>query len=339
MNPENPLVSVIIPNYNHARFLADRIHSILDQTFNNFELIILDDASTDRSVELIKELLADRPYQLIVNSQNSGSPCSQWLSGIRIAKGEFIWIAESDDAADSTFLESMVSHLTPAVCMVYCRTIEINEAGTKSSSYFWPDLFAPGRWLRDFSSPAFSELQNYMTRLNIIPNASCVVFRKSCVREMPAFDHMRYMGDWLFWATLMAHSPQSTIVFLASTLVMHRSHTSSTRQPTSSFSAETKRFQEYSMAINQVLRLSCVSWGKILQLCLDNYWGWSYEFYLSQRADFSGQRHGLPPFRGIHFIGYVVYRLRLGQLRNLCNTRMALLKHRLKSNLLPLARK
>ena len=62
-----PLVSVIVPNYNHARFLPERLSSIRNQSFKDYELIILDDASSDESLSVIRTELADFPHQLIVN--------------------------------------------------------------------------------------------------------------------------------------------------------------------------------------------------------------------------------------------------------------------------------
>ncbi|MDO5340840.1 MAG: glycosyltransferase family A protein [Bacteroidia bacterium] len=70
-----PLVSVIIPNYNHARYLDQRIQTVLNQTYQNFEVIILDDKSTDNSLEVIAKYKVN-PHisQIVINEQNSGSP-------------------------------------------------------------------------------------------------------------------------------------------------------------------------------------------------------------------------------------------------------------------------
>ena len=76
-----PLVSVVVPNYNHARFLPERFLSIRSQTFKDYELIVLDDASSDHSLEVIRNELSDLPHTLMTNDRNSGSPCSQWLKG------------------------------------------------------------------------------------------------------------------------------------------------------------------------------------------------------------------------------------------------------------------
>src|SRR5690606_9831849 len=104
-----PEVSVIIPNYNHARYLNQRIDSVLRQTFTDFEVIILDDCSKDDSREVIEKYRGNKKITHIVyNAQNSGSTFGQWKKGIALAKGRFIWIAESDDWCEETFLERLL---------------------------------------------------------------------------------------------------------------------------------------------------------------------------------------------------------------------------------------
>ena len=98
-------VSVIIPNYCHARFLNQRIDSVLNQTYSDYEVIILDDCSTDNSREII-ESYRNHPKisHIVYNEKNSGSTFIQWEKGFELARGEYIWIAESDYVARSTFL-------------------------------------------------------------------------------------------------------------------------------------------------------------------------------------------------------------------------------------------
>ena len=84
------LVSVIIPNYNHARYLDERIQSVLNQTYQNFEVIILDDKSTDNSREVIEKYRAHpKIVHIIYNEINSGSTFRQWEKRNREGKGRF----------------------------------------------------------------------------------------------------------------------------------------------------------------------------------------------------------------------------------------------------------
>ncbi|MFN9114867.1 MAG: glycosyltransferase family 2 protein, partial [Bacteroidota bacterium] len=121
----NVFVSVIVPNYNHSRFLRKRIDSILNQTYQNFELIILDDNSNDDSVSVIEEYHSCSSISHIVYNQvNSGSTFKQWEKGLSLAKGDWIWIAESDDMCSSLFLQEItpIISLDQNLSFVYCKT-------------------------------------------------------------------------------------------------------------------------------------------------------------------------------------------------------------------------
>ena len=88
-------VSVIIPNYNHAKYLNQRIDSVLNQTYQNFEVIILDDCSPDNSKQVIEAYRGHPKISTIVyNEQNSGTTFKQWDKGLQLAKGEWVWIAD-----------------------------------------------------------------------------------------------------------------------------------------------------------------------------------------------------------------------------------------------------
>ena len=103
------MVSVIIPNYNHDKYLDVRIQSILNQTYQDFEIIILDDCSTDNSKAVIERYRDnDHVSHIVYNEKNSGTTFKQWEKGIELAKGDLLWIAESDDSCDCNFLDSLI---------------------------------------------------------------------------------------------------------------------------------------------------------------------------------------------------------------------------------------
>ena len=107
-----PKVSIVVPNYNHEGFLEKRLQSILDQSFQDWELIFVDDASTDKSLDIFRNIAGDpRIREPLVNKTRSGNILSQWQKGIGSARGEYIWIAESDDYADKKFLQATVGVL------------------------------------------------------------------------------------------------------------------------------------------------------------------------------------------------------------------------------------
>jgi glycosyltransferase involved in cell wall biosynthesis len=124
-----PEVTVITPNYNHARYLPRRLESILGQTFQDFELIILDNASTDNSREVIEWYAKDPRVKTIFNAANNGSTFRQWSLGLGHARGEYVWFAESDDYAAPTLLETLVDRLDrhPNVGLAYCQSWVVDE--------------------------------------------------------------------------------------------------------------------------------------------------------------------------------------------------------------------
>lgn len=201
-------VSIIIPNYNYARFLRQRIDSVLSQTYTNFEIILLDDASTDDSVSVL-ETYRNNPHvaHLEINTTNTGSPFVQWQKGIRLARGKYIWIAESDDAADSLFLEKAVSALDqyPQASFCFLGSHCIDENGKELSTDF--DRWTSKQLRRTNQIGVFDGMDYIAHNLywrNYIYNASGVVFRKDCfeqIKDLSCFS-MRYSGDWLFWVEM-----------------------------------------------------------------------------------------------------------------------------------------
>lgn len=81
-----PLVSVVVPNYNYKRYLNLRIQSILQQTYQNIELILLDDASTDGSEEVLSDYQDHaKVSHILLNEHNTGNPFKQWFKGMQLA--------------------------------------------------------------------------------------------------------------------------------------------------------------------------------------------------------------------------------------------------------------
>lgn len=103
-----PAVSIILPNCNYADFLPDAINSVKAQTLSDFECIIIDDASTDNSVEVIKKMIVgDNRFKLVVNEQSLGISATRNI-GLDMACGEYIAFLDSDDCYTEYFLEMLV---------------------------------------------------------------------------------------------------------------------------------------------------------------------------------------------------------------------------------------
>ncbi len=199
-------VSVVVPNYNYDRFLAKRLRSILEQTYADFEVIILDDASTDDSLEVITYFRLDqRITKVIVNKENSGSPFKQWEKGIAMARGKYIWIAESDDAAEPEFLSECMSVLDkdPEIALVKTMSTLIDAKGNPSPIKPFDDYGEDGSaYIYDGNS----YIETRMLDKNSFYNASMIVFRKDAFESLADKDYkkMSFAGDWLLWGKMMA---------------------------------------------------------------------------------------------------------------------------------------
>jgi len=228
-----PKVSVVVPNYNHAAYLNDRINSILSQTFTDFELILMDDNSSDSSREILETYRSFPNVKIVFNEVNSGSSFKQWNKGVRLAKGEYIWIAESDDSADKEFLSTLVPILdgNPECTMVNAQSYEINTKGYITGTWFDHTKFMnPVLWASDFKMPGNEMIKKYMVHHNCVPNASGVLFRREKMEAIGMADEtFRLNGDWLFWIKLMENG---TTAFVAKSLNYFRTHGSSVRSST-----------------------------------------------------------------------------------------------------------
>lgn len=223
-----PIVSVVIPNYNHALFLKQRINSVLEQSFVNFEVIILDDCSTDNSKELIEKYRGHpRISHIAYNVINSGSTFKQWKKGIELAKGKYIWFAESDDHADPQFLERMIPLFDSGmnIGLVFCNSHIIDTNGKIIDN--------TNNWGQVYVSEQANERKTYfngykfctdhLLLLSRIPNASAVLFTKELVTKNLNWIDERLInsGDWKLWIHISLHS---NIVWLNEELNYFRKH-------------------------------------------------------------------------------------------------------------------
>lgn len=202
-----PLVSVVIPNYNHARFLSRRIDSVLNQSYSNIEVIILDDASKDNSLEVIKHYLnKDERIRFFPNQENSGSTFMQWNKGLSLAKGEYIWLAESDDFAEVDFLYKCINIAItqPEVGLIYCQSWMVDDNNQVFGSCIsLIENIDKERWNYSFINDGKAELKEYFSLVNTIPNASAAIFRKDLVGELFEELEFKLVGDKVFWAKLL----------------------------------------------------------------------------------------------------------------------------------------
>lgn len=223
-------ITAIVPNFNYARYLELRLRTIAEQTLPPDEIIVLDDASTDHSVALIREL-AERlqvQVQVVTNDSNTGNPFVQWAKGLELATGELIWIAEADDYCEPTLLETLAHELVDdQVVMAWTDSIMVDETG-RSQGAEYKDYYSRNfgkKWRMHFRMAGRELIEDCLFTENVVPNASAVLFRRSAVNfDLGPLRAYRFSGDWWFWLFL---AKGGDVVYRADPLNYHRRHAKS----------------------------------------------------------------------------------------------------------------
>ena len=207
----SPKVTVAVPNYNHEYYLRQRLDSIYMQTYKNFEVILMDDGSTDGSCEILEKYAEKYPdkTRLILNPENSGGTFHQWKTAINSTETELLWIAESDDYCDINFLESLVpSFADESVMLAYVRSSFVDENG-RETSFSWENYlsyFSNYKWKRNYVETAYNEVREFLGVKNTIPNISSVlgkVNKDLSLLHDTEWENMRICGDWIYYLNII----------------------------------------------------------------------------------------------------------------------------------------
>lgn len=192
------MVSVIIPSYNHSQYISEAIESVLCQTYKKFELIIVDDGSTDNSREIIRGF--DDSRIRFIEQENRGAHAAI-NRGMTEARGEFITILNSDDVYDPARLEVCVEVLEkePEVLMVSSYIELIDKSGQRIAlKDAWNNLEP---WSIPDKSSSFVHSDHYYLKLicgNFIATTSNMFFRRSILDSVGVMRNLRFVHDWDF---------------------------------------------------------------------------------------------------------------------------------------------
>lgn len=258
MDHLNTLVSIILPNYNHASYLPQRLDSIFNQTYQNFEVIILDDCSTDNSLEVL-ESYRNHPKvsHFIVNDSNSKAPFKQWHRGLGLARGHYIWIAESDDFCETNFLESQLACL---------KTADVAVAKTKA--------FMDGVIKHDVQHPVFDQDKQQDALLYCpILNVSGVLFKAELLQNSfeARYNRFKIIGDRVFY---FEYFRNSKMAFNMDTLsYFRRSSSNVSKLNNREISYYRKYFNEHCQFIRYVKDTDSRLSKGIIGLYLDKFFG------------------------------------------------------------------
>ena len=202
MPTENPKVSICIPNYNYGRFIGDAIQSALEQTYKNFELIIVDNCSTDNSEEVIKSF-SDPKIRFYKNDRNIGLT-RNWNTCLSLARGEYITLLHADDELTPNSIEKRVGILdkNPNVGLVYSSCIFIDGKGAVTGEFYPYDR---GYIMRGEDEFKRLVIHDYIS-------VATVMVRKKCYEALGDFsEEYAYCTDWGMWLRIALNYNMSFI--------------------------------------------------------------------------------------------------------------------------------
>jgi glycosyltransferase involved in cell wall biosynthesis len=191
-----PTFSIILPTYNRAYILWKAVQSVLAQRFRDWELIIVDDGSTDCTQRLIEEF---RDTRVATRKTPNGGPSAARNTGLSLAKGEYIAYLDSDNTWHVDFLERMLASIerSPEAVLWYCGQI----------STFW-ERTGDGRWKKQ-SEAVHPRAQYHLGDVWGLKGAdtSCIVHRESILARTGGWDEKcAWLEDWDFFLRVFLHS-------------------------------------------------------------------------------------------------------------------------------------
>lgn len=260
-----PTISVVIPAYNVERTILETVDSVLQQTFSDFELIVIDDGSKDRTVELLQSIKDERLK--VFSYENGGLPVAR-NRGISRSTGEFITFVDADDLWTPDKLELQLAALQqhPEAGVAYSWTSCIDDQGELLFQY----------------APSFYEGNVYAQLLigDFIYSGSNTMIRRQAIESVEGFDPaLKSCEDWDCWLRLAAHWP----------FVVVPKHQILYRRSSGAMSSKVEVMREAALiAMEKAYRAAPPELQSLKNQTWISFYKYSAELYLRYSTNFSG---------------------------------------------------
>lgn len=216
----NPKVSVVIPAYNHERFIGAAVDSVLRQTHSNVELIVIDDGSTDRTGEIVKEITDPRVTYLYQENQDAYNTINRGLS---LATGDFIAILNSDDVYTVDRLEKLLhAQRTSGAQCLFTDVIPIDDVGRK----LLDPAFGWNIWHQKNRNFYFAckDLYTAFLKGNFMVTTSNLFLSREAVEKVGKFSSLRYLHDYDYIFRVLLAYPEEVLYLDQEQLLYYRIH-------------------------------------------------------------------------------------------------------------------
>lgn len=298
----NNLVSVIIPCFNQEAYIEDTIKSIIGQTYVNWEAIIIDDGSTDKSKEIILKWTSQYTNIKYFYKQNGGLPDAR-NCGLNLAKGTFIQFLDSDDLLDPEKLNVQIRALTcqPEADISVSKALYFNDVNFASKFEIDYNLDKLPKL------PTTQELLELLIKGNRFP-VSAPLIRASVLKTLNGFDrNLTSLEDWDFWIRLALNDAKFIIETNSSALTYIRVHENSMSKD--NFKMAFNRVLVYEKCINNVKVSQYFSIQSLRELRNDSI---KSCIYLTAANNFSNKNFELLDIKFANSFRYKLFKLFTG---------------------------
>jgi glycosyltransferase involved in cell wall biosynthesis len=224
-----PLVSIVFTSYNHQEYLKQALDSLVSQTYQNFEIIVVDDNSTDGSQDILNTYREIPNVFLNLLEKNTGSYVKASNYGANLARGEYLMFAQCDDFAEPHQIERIMQVFfeNSNVGVVYSKSNLVDEKGfAYSDDYKGREKAFKIKCAND-TQISGDEMRNFLSFACVIPNLSAAIVKRSLFDKVGGLSaNYLVAADWAFW---LAMSELTDFYYITEALNNFRQHATTIR--------------------------------------------------------------------------------------------------------------
>ena len=246
---KKPLISIVFTSYNHREYLRQALDSLVNQTYPNLEIIIIDDCSTDGSQEILKEYEHYQNIDLKLQTKNSGSYVKASNFGASFAKGEYILFAQCDDFAATKQIETLFNEFkkNPSVGVVFSKSYLVDEKGMTFTDDFVGREMSFKRAVNKTGLISGARMKEFLSFSCVIPNLSAALIKRELFERVNGLsDIYLVVADWEFWLDM---TEETDFYYVSEPLNYFRQHATTIR---SSIKMKTQIIEIFKMFYNHI---------------------------------------------------------------------------------------
>lgn len=275
-------VTAVVASYNHAEFLVKRMESLITQTHQDLEILVIEDCSTDNSIDVLRGYQCHSKVNLIVREKNGG-----WVTvsnqGVEMATGEFIIFANCDDDCDPRLIQRLVAAMkaSPTAGMAFCRSALVDEHDNLLGDDFTVRESSFRARCSADTLLSGAEMSRFLLHSCVIPNLSAALIRKECFAIVGNLSSSyRVCCDWELFFRIAA---RYDVAYISEPLNRFRQHAATIRSVTK----ERVVYEEYFRLLLGQIHLLDLTWIERCRFRLHVMYLWSVHLLTPSKGGWS----------------------------------------------------